>query len=242
MKRLVTWLWPLLLVALMALAQLGLHLAAPRDCEALGPLTGEELPEACTPTPERLSPATLTTAATLWTDDGDAPRALAALRAAQIFSPRDGALQDAAAELRLELGSPAPPPVRPAWARIMAPAELGWLTLLACAAFATLALRAYQRRTSWWAAAAAGTLAFGMLLSLQAGWADLRAHPPGVTLSTQSLRALPSHTSRGQQSMGRGVEVNLLQQQGSFSLVEDGLGRTGWVPTQQLAFFPRVQP
>ncbi|MEN0067538.1 MAG: hypothetical protein AAGA48_35730 [Myxococcota bacterium] len=177
---------------------------------------------------------------TAWLRKGDAPQAIAHLRAAGARRPRDGAVNHNLALARAELGA-VPPPVGLAagWMAVVTPGELaalGWLLILLgsgmVVAHVVRANNADPLRRSAAGVGGLGLVLAGLGIGYVAvqGATDHRRHPVAVVaVESTPLRDSPRVDAQSRSRLRLGSEVRLEQQMGDFWLVVDGKERRGWV-------------
>lgn len=167
-----------------------------------------------------------------WYRKGDMPRAVAYYRAAQRRRPRDGDVHHNLALARSELGA-VPPPVGPprVWMAVVTPGELALLGVLLCGLGSGLLLASRLRGRPWRlpGAAALGAGAVVVGLSWSGSRADEGASVVVVVDDEAVVRDAASVAAGERHRLRPGTEVRVERRYGGFLLVEDGLGRRGWV-------------
>lgn len=186
-----------------------------------------------------------------WYRKGDPARAIAAWRAAQQLSPRNGDIVHNLALARSQIqGVPDPVPPPRAWMDVMTPGEI--VTLAACIlAFASFgAVRrgrirpqtpsADEQVSLWlapWLLLWLGGAALGAI-----GWSGARAaaaHPVAVVIEAEApVRDEPTAEAKSVYTLPAGTEVSVERHQGPFLLVVDSDKRRGWL-TEGAVALPR---
>lgn len=175
-----------------------------------------------------------------WYRKGDAPRAVAYLRAAQRSRPRDGHVHHNLALARSELvGAPRPVGPTAPWQAVATTAELGVVGVLMCGLASGLAVLGRRRRLPPGLVAGVGLVGLVAGVGAMATDAAEAERPAGVVLGPgASVRdgAAPDAAVRFQ--LAAGAEVRSVVRRSGFALVEDSRGRRGWVPEGQLLVVP----
>ena len=169
---------------------------------------------------------------TAWLRKGDAPRAIARLRAAGRLRPRDGAIHHNLALARSELDTVPPAMLLPsAWMSVVTPGELGLLgLLLALLGSGWVVGHRLGRTTSQ--LPGLGFLTVGLVIGgiASVGSSSLANHPIAVIVDAEAvLRDAPSVNAGERFRLGPGSEVRVDRQYQAFMLIEDGHGRRGWL-------------
>ncbi len=189
---------------------------------------------------------------TAWLRKGDAPRAIAHLRAAARLRPRDGAVHHNLALARSELGVVPPAAPLPAgWMAVVTPGELGLLGLLLTVLGSAWLVHEWWQRggrpsellragsgdrqvrpVSPVRAAALALLVGGLLVggTSAVGAQRLAAHPIAVVVDSEApVRDDASVNAGVPFRLPLGAEVRVDRTYHGFLLVEDGRGRRGWL-------------
>jgi hypothetical protein len=167
----------------------------------------------------------------------DRARALAYWRAAWELRPRSADLAHNIAVVRSELpdGRPPPAPFAAGWMALLNPAELAVFALLCWLASARwLALR-HDEEHPLPVGVALVVLATGLSYAAWQGAAALQSQPPAVLTEQAAARDAPAFEGKERFVLPMGSEVRAHARQRGFVLVEDGLGRRGWVVSTLLA-------
>ncbi len=170
-----------------------------------------------------------------WYRKGDLPRAIAHYRAAQQRRPRDGDVHHNLALARSELG-PVPPPVLSlrVWMSVLTVTELALIGALITALGSLLMVRSRFGRGRSAARLVGGVVAWllGLLLVgvAVAGTFAVRAQPVAVIVEGETLvRDAASVAASERHRLKAGTEVRVQRGYGGFLLVEDSMGRRGWI-------------
>jgi tetratricopeptide (TPR) repeat protein len=187
---------------------------------------------------EQLSATSLYNRGLALQQSGDAPRAIAAYRAAGDLSPRSPDVVHNLASARAELEGRIPAPIdpAPAWTAVLTPGELGVLAALFWLASAGLLHTARRRPDDARAPALAATAAAVVvsLIALDGQQAQLE-HPVAVVLEEAVVRDGAEIEAGQRHVLPAGSEVRVERMRGAFTLVEDGKARRGWVLSEALA-------
>ncbi len=180
---------------------------------------------------ERPSAAALYNLGVAWLAQGDAPRAIAAFRAAGELSPRASDVVHNLALARADLDEDLPEPVEVSlsWMAIVSPLEVGLLALLAWLASAALLQTARRQDRPMMPGALTMVVAGALSTTALQGRAQLLEHPVAVTLEDAAVRDGPELDAEERHGLPPGAELRVLRSRGAFLLIEDGEARRGWV-------------
>jgi hypothetical protein len=189
------------------------------------------------PAPEPASAVTLYNLGVLHHQMGEQAQALAHWRAAWELRPRSNDLAHNLALTRADLPDAPPPPVGFAlpWMALLTPHELAVVAMLAWLVSAAWLARREQEDHPVGAGMALAVVAAALSVAAWQGADVLQAHPPAVVTDQAIARDAPAFEGKERFTLPLGSEVRAHASQRGFVLVEDGLGRRGWVVSSLLA-------
>lgn len=163
---------------------------------------------------------------------GDAPRAIAHLRAALRHRPRDGRIHHNLAVARSMLENTPPAVGMPfTWMSVVTPGELGLLGVLLAGLGSTAILGARVRRGPGTLPGALLLVAGGAVGAVAVnGDRALQAHPVAVVTDAEAILRDGAMVNAGERHrLPPGTEVRVERSYHGFYLIEDSRGRRGWL-------------